>query len=77
MRIDGMRLESHFHLSAHGPEYCGEIVHAGIAVRRQHAMKALRWFLGQLGEFLEAEGGIDEVAQDDPVVRDKILQRLK
>ena len=58
----------HFNLNiqagTHRAENSREVVHAGIALRRQHAMQALAGLVGQRGQLLKTDGSVHEVAQN-------------
>lgn len=46
-----------------GGQYGGEVVHGGVAAGRKHSMQAFGWFVYLVGQGFEADGGVDEVAQ--------------
>lgn len=51
-------------LPAHGSKNGSQVVHAGIASGRQHAVQTLAWLGGQRGKLLKTDGGIDKIAHD-------------
>src|SRR3546814_11634618 len=53
-------------LLAHSAENRGEIVHAWIALFRQHPVKALARTARFHSQCLEAQRSVDEIAQDQP-----------
>jgi hypothetical protein len=59
-----VRLEVHPELLADRTEDGGEVVHARIALVGEHAVQALRRFAGLGRQPFEADGRVDEVAQD-------------
>ena len=63
---DRVGLEIHVQAIADCVEDGSEVVHAGVACRREHAMQALARLGGQRCKMLEAYGRIDQVAQDQP-----------
>lgn len=57
------RLHIDLEVSRHRLGDRGEIVHAGVASARQHAVKAFRRDTRNRGKFLEAERAVHDVAQ--------------
>src|SRR3546814_12971421 len=62
-RAHRFRLDAHPQLLAHSAENRGEIVHAWIALFRQHPVKALARTARFHSQFLEAQRSVDEIAQ--------------
>lgn len=60
-----MRLYAYLEAHTERAKYGRQAVHARIALGREHAMKALVWFIGQLCKLLETYCGVDQVAQDE------------
>ena len=60
-----MNFERDLQPVTHGTENCREVVHARIPSGRKHPMQALARRLGHLGELLEPDGGVDQVAQNE------------
>src|SRR3546814_21035471 len=65
-RAHRFRLDAHPQLLAHSAENRGEIVHAWIALFRQHPVKALARTARFHSQCLEAQRSVDESAQDQP-----------
>src|SRR6266481_5381232 len=65
-RFDRMRFDLHAQRLAEGAEDGGEVVHAGIAVLREHAMKTFGRQCGRRRQSFESDRGIHEVTQDGP-----------
>src|ERR1035441_678163 len=62
---NGMSSKSNLKAAANRSEYGGQIVHARIALWREHAMQALAGCSGYFRQLLEAERRIYEVAKND------------
>lgn len=65
MGLHCVYFESHAEALTHGAEDRGQVVHARVALGRQHAVQALARLVGHFGKLLEAEGCVDQVAQDE------------
>ena len=63
-RLDAMSLECHAKPLANCAEDRSQIVHARIALLRKHAVQALAWAIGFVGQILEPDRGIDQVTKD-------------
>jgi hypothetical protein len=58
-----VRLEIHVQALTDGTKDRSQVVHAGVASRREHAMQAPARLGGQSRKLLEPDGRIDQVAQ--------------
>ena len=65
-QIDRLGLDAHFETLPQGAEDCGQVIHARIALGRQHSMQALAGHIGELGQLLEPQGCIHKIAQNEP-----------
>ena len=61
-----MRLETHVQALTDCMKDRSQVVHAGVASRREHAMQAFARLGCQQRKLLETDGRIDQVAQDQP-----------
>src|SRR3546814_20326587 len=65
-RAHRFRLDAHPQLLAHSAENRGEIVHAWIALFRQHPVKALARTARFHSQCLEAQRSVDAIEPDQP-----------
>ena len=54
-------------LAAHGAEDRRKVIHARVALRREHAVQALTRNIRQFCELLESQGRIDEISENHRV----------
>jgi hypothetical protein len=64
--LHGMRFECHAKSLANSPENCRQIIHAWISLFGQHPMQAFARMPGLLGQCLETNRSVDQIAQDEP-----------